>query len=603
MSVLVLPLFNKFFSNQDTEPTRKEASDKIHEIVGKLLHHENLSHEDETFLDRTKGYAQGWGSYAKSFLITPSDQTNVKTINNLSRRVIAGEVSAEDALGEISHILETTPNCSARESAAVANHISTYFSNVQSFEEILTDFHDSHDQLEPTRDQLITLVERYNHFTLPSPELAGTTVSRIEISVDHGEKPRTLEVRYNNEGRLEIKDGAVAPMDVSCRQHISRAEIQEMKDLYNELADHSNYNNLALVLEFAQFVRRERTVDSSFSLEDAYEAFNPDLVTIHAKYQSGTCGVLAKRFCHELDERMGIKGQSVGSEIQNVWMTLPIPGTAKDPIKWRDLSTELRGADHTDAVVAYTDENGNQSVIKFACSMGQDVPNEIEEFIGTDEASGLDRYYDTTRYGSREHIPDQTVEEGTIAKTFLKGRFKAAMSKGNKILGVDFLRGNVYLNSSWAKKLEGIPLNAQKMASINLEDLANPEENGIYFVNGEPVTLTHREALHLMLEAVSSTFEIPEDFEENVIALAQISPEFYDHLYMEPLPMIKQHYTELQYIAKEMKALSEDSSQETRYRELQRMHFEILGAIYNKQPEQLAIAIDRMMLEFKGNNS
>lgn len=408
---------------------------------------------------------------------------------------------------------------------------------------------------------------------------------------------RTLQVYYNDAGRLEIKDGPVAPMDTSCRQHISRAQIVEMKSLYNDLASHSHYNNLALVLEFAQFVAHQRTLKPDLSLEEAYEAFSPNLLELHEKHKSGTCGVLAKRFCHDLQEKMGLKGQSIGSEIQNTWMTLPIPGTAKDPIKWIDLSKALRGADHTDAVVAYTDENGNKSVIKFACSLGQDVPNEIEEFRGTDQRSGLEKYYDSMRYNDSEHIPDQTIEEGTIAKTFLKGRFKAAMSKGKHVLGVDFLRGNVYINPSWAKTIEGVPLNGKKMASIDLTDLAKPDEVGTYYVNEEAVEMTHREALHLMVEKAASTFDFPADFEESLIALAQITPEFFDHLYMEPLPLIKHHYTELQFIAKKMHALSEDPLQTELYRKLQPMHYEILGHLVNPNAVALEEAIERMMHE------
>lgn len=444
---------------------------------------------------------------------------------------------------------------------------------------------------------MIDSVARYNHFVLPASDLAGTTVAEIQISVPQGEMARTLQVYYNDAGRLEIKDGPVAPMDTSCRQHISRAQIVEMKSLYNDLASHSHYNNLALVLEFAQFVAHQRTLKPDLSLEEAYEAFSPNLLELHEKHKSGTCGVLAKRFCHDLQEKMGLKGQSIGSEIQNTWMTLPIPGTAKDPIKWIDLSKALRGADHTDAVVAYTDENGNKSVIKFACSLGQDVPNEIEEFRGTDQRSGLEKYYDSMRYNDSEHIPDQTIEEGTIAKTFLKGRFKAAMSKGKHVLGVDFLRGNVYINPSWAKTIEGVPLNGKKMASIDLTDLAKPDEVGTYYVNEEAVEMTHREALHLMVEKAASTFDFPADFEESLIALAQITPEFFDHLYMEPLPLIKHHYTELQFIAKKMHALSEDPLQTELYRKLQPMHYEILGHLVNPNAVALEEAIERMMHE------
>lgn len=50
--------------------------------------------------------------------------------------------------------------------------------------------------------------------------------------------------------------------------------------------------------------------------------------------------------------------------------------------------------------------------------------------------------------------------------------------------------------------------------------------------------MTHTQALHVMIETARSTFTISEDFEENIIYLTQIAPEFSEQLYLQPLPLI-----------------------------------------------------------------
>lgn len=589
-----LPLIKSFFP-APIQLSPKETSDRILEIIDKLKCHIELSQDDRSFLDFSSKLTSGIGRYVYSFVSTPADEPTAQAIDTLSRKILSNEISAQDALNEASTVLSSIPSMTTRESAAVAGLVNSYLSHLQNFNDILSNFQTMHSGKQPTRDELIALVDLFNYTTLPNPTLAGKGVASVAISVESDERARNLEVLYNEKGQLAIKDGPVAPMDISCSQVLSKDKITQMKDLYNQLAGGSNYNNLALVLEFAKSVAMARTDNPNLSLSEAFTTFDPNLVSLHEKYQSGTCGVLAKRFCHDLKTNLNIDGQSVGSQIQSNWMSLPIPGTEERSIKWTGLSEEVRGADHTDAVVTYRDENGNHQVIKFACSMGDDISTDIEEFRSTSHESGVERYFNTRRYAALDHLPDQTIEEGTIAKTFLKGRFKAVMSKQNRILGIDFLRGNFYLNPSWAKSDANIPLNKDKMASINLADLSTPDAIGTYFLRGEKIEMTHRQALHIMIEAARSTFTIPADFEENIISLAHIAPEFSEQLYLQPLPLIKQHYEELQLIAKKMKVLSSNDKQIETYKAAQVQHEIVLKHLIDNKPEELTEAIAKLL--------
>jgi hypothetical protein len=589
-----LPLIKSFFPAPN-QLSPKETSDRILEIVDKLKCNIELSQDDHSFLDFSSKLTSGIGRYVYSFVSTPADEPTAQTIDTLSRKILSNEISAQDALNEASTVISSLPSMTTRESAAVAGLVNSYLSHLQSFNDILSNFQTMHSGNQPTRDELIALVDQFNYATLPNPTLAGKGVASVAISVESDERARNLEVLYNEKGQLAIKDGPVAPMDISCSQVLSKEKITKMKDLYNQLAGGSNYNNLALVLEFAKTVAMARTDNSNLSLSEIFTAFDPNLVSMHEKYQSGTCGVLAKRFCHDLKSKLNVDGQSIGSQIQSNWMSLPIPGTEERSIKWTGLSEEVRGADHTDAVVAYRDENGNHQVIKFACSMGDDISTDIEEYRSNSHESGVERYFNTRRYAALDHLPDQTIEEGTIAKTFLKGRFKAVMSKQNRILGIDFLRGNFYMNPSWAKSDANIPLNKDKMASINLADLSTPDAIGTYFVRGEKIEMSHRQALHMMIEAAQPTFTIPADFEENILSLAQIAPEFSEQLYLQPLPLIKQHYDELQLIAKKMKALSSNEMQIETYKAAQVQHEIVLKHLIDNKPEELTEAIAKLM--------
>lgn len=226
-----------------------------------------------------------------------------------------------------------------------------------------------------------------------------------------------------------------------------------------------HYNNLAIVLEFAHHYRQAHTRDPDRSTEEIYQSFRPELVALDRKYHSGTCGVLASKFLHESSERLGIVGQSISHFTENNWTVIPFPGSENSPIKWNQLSNQVHGFDHTDAVVIYRDEEGQDRVLKFACSLEKDNPDEITQFKSVNRKSIVDSFL-LLQNSSVEDRPNRATDDGQIAKAFLKGRYKAVMTKdgGKLTLGIDFLRENFYINKSWSDTIRGIPKNEKGMA-------------------------------------------------------------------------------------------------------------------------------------------
>jgi hypothetical protein len=562
---------------------------RLYGLFQKMKQGNDFTSGDRAFLEEASKRTASNGEWVSSFFFTPSDESTVQRITTLSGHVLGGRISSDDLIANIEQFFDGRTTITARETASIANLITTCVENDPSFDQAIKGFLDKNKQKPPFRDDLIDIVTALNRVELPKPSKAGTVVARVQISVEAHELPRTLEVRYNAQGHLEIIDGAVAPMDVSCSQRISTAELQQMQKIYTDLTAGTYFNNLGMVLEFAKFVRTERALNPHITLDQAFQKFNPNLVGMFDKYKSGNCGVFANKFCHEVERQMGIKGQRLAKVTENAWTGIPLPGTEESQIKWNRFSQEVQGADHTNVGFPFTSEDGREDYIQFACSFEKDREDEISHHKGNSRQSGLDRFFKRSGY-TRSFLPDRILDDSHIGKSGLKARFKAAMSNGGKTMGVDFLRGNFYLNPSWAKADPGLPRNSRGMASIDLTDLANPDSSATYTVDGKEVVITHRQALRIMLEKASSFMEIPADMGENIISTAQIAPLMNSQLYIQPLPFIQEHYADLQEIGKKYNAMKPTMEKVLSPEESEK--FMVIQKHYDAMVDHLALEYD-----------
>ncbi|MBS0653070.1 MAG: hypothetical protein JSR39_06015, partial [Verrucomicrobia bacterium] len=494
--------------------------------------------------------------FAESFssiLFTPSDHASVEEINGLAGRILGRKTSGKETLELLSSTILSKTNPTAKELAALSGLIRSCASRQDSFDMALTQFCESK-HAEPTRGELIDLIAQFNQEALPKPVFAGTIVAKVTICNEFNTNRREAVVRYGADGLLEMIEGAVAPIDKTPKQTLTASQVAEMHTLYDTLSKNTHYNNLGEMLEFMSYYRQAKESNPELTLKDAFAAYRPDLTGTLDKYKSGTCILLSNKFCEELG-KMGIQAENVGRPTLNNWTTMPIPGTEDSPIKWMSYSDGIKGADHTDAVCHFKTETGSDKVIQFACSFEDNNPDEVQEHRGKAKSSAMNEYLKSRYATDSEYLPNKLIDPATIGKLRLVGRFKAIMMKGKKTIGMDFLRGNFFINPTWAKAMPGLPLNAKGMASIELTDLARPDDLGTYYINGTAVELSHRDALRIFLGKAQSEMEIPADMEENIITLAQNQDALFNEVFIAPLSFIRAHYDDFSAISKKIKEL------------------------------------------------
>ncbi|MCP5504568.1 MAG: hypothetical protein H7A41_05375 [Chlamydiales bacterium] len=575
---------------------------KMQTLVSKLWNGQALDAADQEFLATSSKATASWGDRFVSYFRTPNDESYVAAINFLSEKILTGRFSTQEALRNIGTMLASKSELSARELAGLSQLLLA----CQRRDPDLSVLVGKATARPVFRDELIPMVDQYNYNALPKKERAGEVVARFTFGADHWGNEREGILRFNRMGFLEIVDGVTSPMDVSARQTLTREQVGQLRELYTELNRDFYYNNLGVLLEFAHFHAQAQARRPEQSIRESFEAFNPSLVDFDMKYRSGTCGILASRFVHESAERLGIEGQCVSHFTENNWSVVPIPGSEESPIKWTALTSEVHGFDHTDAVVVFRDEEGSRRVIKFACSVEKDYEDEIKEYLPSQRQrmDGVEFFFRMSG-SSLSDRPNRSHSDGAIEKSFFKGRFKVAMSKDGKVMGVDFLRGNFYMNKSWSDKIKGIPKNAAGMVSIDLRDLAQPHQEGTYFVDGKEVRMTHAEALNTILNEARKEFHIPDDVAIGIVQLAQMAPAMSRELYIQPLPFIQEHYATLQVIGKRMNELRPsfdkvpDSEQEILYRKMSDRYDRMIDHLINDyNPEAAREVMESIVKEF-----
>ncbi|MCP5505911.1 MAG: hypothetical protein H7A38_03390 [Chlamydiales bacterium] len=511
--------------------------EKLQQIAGKLLGGERLAVQEKVFLAEASKAQQSTKSWLSSFVMTPEDQPSVEKIHRLRGQILGG--TKVQSVSELLRMLRSKTSLSQRELAGISQALLDCQVETPHLEMLKS-------KLEgkvAARDTIASALMEYNQAELPQKHRAGEVVARFRHENDAYGIEREVTVEFGPHGNLVLMDGPAMMMDSTPYQTLSSEQIRQLKALYEQMSKPLYFNNLGILLEYAHAVRSKR---EEVALGNVYEEFHPNLSSLIEKYRSGKCGILADSFAERAHRELGIDVLTVSHFTENFWTVLPIPGSSDTPLKWNRFSQELRGFDHTDGVVFYRDETGAERAIKFACSLEKDHPNEVTDYVSISHYKMMNQGYDA-------YPLNQGRDYSTVTKAFLKGSYKAVMIKDeNTILGIDFLRGNVYMNRGWSSKLEDVPTDQNGFVSIPLTSLSRPDEKGIYYLNGKPIEMTHREALRGILAKAAGEFTIPPDMEEGLIELAKLAPRLLEELFMEPIPFIRENYEALQKIGKMM---------------------------------------------------
>lgn len=527
------------------------TQDQLISIFDKVTHGIGLSKIEQSLLRSSAAATPSLSERAWACFLTPSDDSSVQGIEALSQRILKKDAPIDKVSSQALQRFQSCQQPSIRETAAFAKLINSYLAREDIFPSVLSKFQ-SEKGRNPTRKELIDLVAKYNKAAASHIEYAGQVVAEIGYFNDRLDQEGLLAVRYNAEGLLEITEGPVAPLDTRFQQTLAESQIIEMKGLYESLSKDTPYNNLGELLEFIKYFNELKKNNSEVTLRQAFASYHPDLSQIFDEYHSGTCTLLSSKFSDELAKR-GVTAQIMSTLALNPWTSLPIPGKEVE-IRWQPLTQELKGVEHSDVVCFFKDEKGAEKILRFRCSFDKEEQDEVKEYKSTRKDSALKILSFET--GDTE-VPDRVIDNSLIGKTRLLGRHKALIKKDDMILGIDFLRGNLYFKPMpGSESMKGLPLNQQGRVSIDIADIANPEAIGIYFINGQKVEISHRMALRIVLEKAGEHVHLPSDVEENMIALAQNGSEFVNDFLMQPMPLMKQVFPDLLGIDKRLKELN-----------------------------------------------
>ncbi len=520
------------------------------DIFDKVTRGVGLTVQEKGFLTQCSQAAPSAASRVWSYVRTPADEGSVQNISSLADRILNREVPVSKVFSEAEIRFKSCEHPSIRETASFAKLITSCLSREDIFTSLLSRFRTQYKK-DPTREQLIRLVAQCNEAASPQVENAGQLVAQISYQNSRFETQGLLDVRYNHQGHLEIREGSVGPLLTCHEQMLTQAQINDMQDLYFSLSKETPLNNLGEMLDFIRFFEEQKKVNPELTLKQALAVYTPDLPRIFDKYQSGNCILLASKFCNALAKR-GIQAQMMPMTALNPWSAIPIPGKEVE-IRWDAYSKEVQGVDHTDAVCFFKHEDGSHRILRFRCSFEKDLEDEIITYTANQPNAALKKMIFELPI---QETPDRVIDEGTIGKSTLLGRYKALIKKNDMILGVDFLRGNLYFKPNpGPEAFRGLPLNERGMVSIEITDLANPETKGIYTIDGVKKEISHGQALQMILERAGQEVRLPVGTEENLILLAQNVPALFDDFLLQPLPVIRQTHKDLVAIDKKLKAL------------------------------------------------
>lgn len=365
---------------------------------------------------------------------------------------------------------------------------------------------------EITDQELEEVLQEYNQISLPTPSKAGTLAFQIG----------NRKIFYDEQGRLKagvLDVKKTKPFEAT--ECLSASEQASLKAFHRELTSSKSYNNLGPLLELMRFYRACRQNNPSLTLREAFEAFTPNLEEIFDKYQSGDCVILSGKFKCAVKRKFNVDLSILGQYTGPIWSRPPIP---LPQMEWDAYDQLTENVHHTGAAVLFKDFRG--VIFKF---FGATFDDPIQE--------GTWREINPDLYGNQKDTKGSITNIENTLKMQMRGKYKVVVTgeNENQIFGLDFIQGNIYLNSDGVKGLEGLPLNATGKFSIPLDlTLRNT-----YYIHGEPIEMSGGEALHLFANIASSRFRLPLDFEENLQTLANLRDEFIDSLLLQPVNTAK----------------------------------------------------------------
>ncbi len=371
----------------------------------------------------------------------------------------------------------------------------------------------------PQQKALLQLIDRHNAIFPAIPSKAGSVAVRFLKG--------PLRVIFDETGRLTIspQDRKVTvPVEkMYLGKPVTLEQLQAIRSVYAETIGSPTYNNMAICLEFMKFFRIAKEKNTHLTLQQAFQIFTPNPSAIVAKYHSGDCVALAGALQQDLKKR-GIVSGVFGEYSFPDWARPPVPHAAS--FIWPDYDAATEKVHHCATVVRFTDTQR-----KDKCLVLQTFgPTPIEEL----EWSSFRKKHSTSA-----ESPDNILNLEHIIKMQFSGKSKVVVLKkapqASMIFGIDFLRGSLFINSAGAQGLEQLPCDRNGRFSISLHDLQRPDETATYYFDHHPRIMTHREAVLHFAAIAKDRFDLPDDFTENLLTLAQNIDALFNSILLSPI--------------------------------------------------------------------
>lgn len=330
------------------------------------------------------------------------------------------------------------------------------------------------------------------------------------------------------------------PIDIPMEEERWNAQhIDEISEVFFQTYCEVPYNNLSPMLEFMKFFRELKAENPALTLDKAYQAFDPVPVDIFDKYQSGDCVIVSAKIQAVLKER-GFFSSVMGTPTRNMWTSPPIPKPKQYGV-WAEYNRATEGVFHCQVVTLFSDCEGTQRVAYMNPTFSYQDPlmrrKDFKLFSFTKRVQHLrtDEFEEIINLG-------HTLKKQMTGKTrmqLLGTRFNGL----EQIFGVDFLRGNIYANRAGIKGLQGLPLNSDGHFSISLKEIRR-NVTRLYFIDGEEQSLTARDALELFSASAKDRFQLPDDFADNIVTLAENERGIIKKILLSPSRTAKETYNE-----------------------------------------------------------
>ncbi len=504
-------------------------------IVDKIQEGVALTRREWDFLSKLQRRGPSLKEKVSTCFAGPEDVVRVEIIERLAMHILDSRRGLQTVFTDVRGELQREHRLSTSLAASYAKFFYQCALGQRTFSQKVETFHRERGRA-PFRWEMRDLLAGLNEEGLLFPARSGEIVAQID----------SLEVYYTPRGMLAMRDNSLEPIELSSVQDLSRDKVREIVSTYKALTEGSYYNNLGELLEFFAFHKEQLAITRAQTLQGSFFSYRPIPADIFDKYHSGTCILLSAKFCDAL-RRKDVAASMTYSVLQNAMTLLPFPDSKISRLieRWEEYIDVVKECTHSTAICVYKDEEKRKKVLFFECAFTGRLEREITEQTAAD--------YIARASDSRPLM--QIKEADVIAKLRLKGRYKVVMANPSreKILGVDFLKENVYVNASWAARLEGLPFNKDGRVSISFTDLLHPDVVGTYTISGVPTEMTHRDALRLIMEKTSDIFYFPEDFEENLLFAVQNGDAFFADILLSPMQTIKAVHEDLSALAEKVR--------------------------------------------------